>query len=118
MHKYYFVDVGIRNALISNLNPLNVRDDVGRLWENFMILERIKKNSYARTPVNYYFWRTYDQKEIDLIEESGGTLRGWEFKWAKDSIKTPRDWLKAYPNSTFEVITPHTGLDFVRADTE
>lgn len=116
MHKYYFMDVGIRNALIANLNPLNLRDDVGRLWENFMIIERIKKNSYARTPVNYYFWRTYDQKEIDLIEESGGTLHGWEFKWSSGSTKAPRDWLEAYPNGTFDVVTPDSCMDFVRAD--
>lgn len=103
MSKYYFYDLGIRNALISNFNKLNNRDDQGQLWENFLIMERIKRNSYTDTHVNYYFWRTYDQKEIDLIEEREGALYGYEFKWKKDKEKAPKDWLKAYANANYDV---------------
>ena len=113
MSKYYFYDLGIRNALISNFNDLDSRDDVGQLWENFMVLERIKRNAYKGVSANYYFWRTYDQKEIDLIEERGGMLRGYEFKWRKNRKKPPREWLKTYTNATYEVITPGSYLDFV-----
>ncbi len=113
MGKYYFYDLGIRNSLISNFNNLDTRNDVGQLWENFVLLERIKKNSYQRLYANYYFWRTYDQKEIDLIEERGGGLCGYEFKWQQDKTKPPADWLVNYPGATFEVITKGNFLDFV-----
>ena len=113
MGKYYFYDLGIRNALISNFNDLNTRNDVGQLWENFLMAERIKRNSYKKIATNYYFWRTYDQKEIDLIEERGGKLYGYEFKWNKDKVKTPKDWLKAYENASYEVISPKNYFDFV-----
>ena len=113
MSKYYFYDLGIRNVLISNFNDLDSRDNVGRLWENFMILERIKRNAYKGVSANYYFWRTYDQKEIDLIEERGGMLRGYEFKWRENRKKPPREWLKIYTNATYEVITLGSYLDFV-----
>lgn len=80
--KYYFVDVGLRNALIRNFNPLKLRDDVGALFENYCVLERIKWNINASRFANHYFWRTYDKKEIDLIEEAEGGLHGFEFKWS------------------------------------
>lgn len=107
MNKYYFVDTGVRNALIANFNPIRMRDDAGALWENFMILERMKWNAYSRSKANYYFWRTYDQKEIDLIEESGGVLRGFEFKWNPSSkAAPPAGWLDTYPNATWETVSP------------
>jgi hypothetical protein len=81
--KIYFYDNGIRNALIANFNPLNLRNDTGALWENFMISERIKFNHYERRFVNSYFWRTYDRQEIDLIEEHGGRFEAFEFKWGR-----------------------------------
>lgn len=112
--KYYFYDNGIRNAIINNFNPLNLRDDAGKLWENFLAMERIKKQAYANIHANNYFWRTYDQKEIDWIEERDGKLFGYEFKWStKKTISAPKDWLTTYDNATFEIITPNNYLDFI-----
>lgn len=79
--RFYFLDNGIRNALIKNFNSLNIRNDVGALWENYLISERIKKLAYTFKSPNSYFWRTYDQQEIDLIEEMGGEISAFEFKW-------------------------------------
>ena len=111
--RYYFWDNGIRNAVISNFNNLKVRDDTGRLWENYCISERMKKNHNQRRLVNYYFWSTYDQKEIDLIEEAEGKLTGFEFKWAEKKVKTPQQFLEAYKHSTFNVINRENWLDFI-----
>ena len=114
MKMYYFMDLGIRNAVIANFNPLNLRNDVGQLWENFMIIERMKRNEYESQTVNYYYWRTYDQKEIDLIEESGGNLKGFEFKWNPSrKIKSPKEWLNTYENAEFEVISRENYQNFV-----
>ncbi len=111
--KYYFWDLGVRNALIANLNPVNLRNDLGQLWENFLVVERLKRNAYARVYPNYYFWRTYDQKEIDFLEELGGKLWAFEFKWQKTKVKPPMDFLNAYPNSSFQVITKKNYFPFV-----
>lgn len=110
-HRYYFYDNGVRNSLIQNFNALNLRDDVGQLWENYLVSERMKTNHYHDRLVNSYFWRTYDQKEIDLIEEAGGKLSGYEFKWkqAKLNPSTVREFIAIYPNSTVESVT---GDDF------
>lgn len=102
--KYYFVDLGLRNALIRNFNPLKLRNDAGALFENFILLERVKALNNAGKFGNFYFWRTYDQKEIDLIEERDGKLLGYEVKWGQGKVKPPRDFLTAYPGATFEVI--------------
>jgi len=112
--RYYFWDNGIRNSVISNYARLNLRDDIGRLWENFCVSERMKINHYKRINVNYYFWRTYDQKEIDLIEESNGQLSAFEFKWAVKKTIVPKDFKESYPDSTFTVITPETYLPFIK----
>lgn len=111
--RYYFIDNGIRNAVINNFNFLNYRDDVGELWENFLFIERLKKNHYLQIPVNYYFWRTYDKKEIDLIEEKDGRLYGYEFKWKEKKTKKPEIFLKTYKNSFFKVINNDNYLEFV-----
>lgn len=111
--KIYFYDLGIRNSLLQNFNPLELRSDIGALWENFCISERIKLCSNTGRKVNHYFWRTYDQKEIDLVEESGGILSGFEFKWNDRKIKQPKEFLTAYPNSTFQVINKENFFDFV-----
>ncbi|MDI6740513.1 MAG: ATP-binding protein [Candidatus Edwardsbacteria bacterium] len=111
--RYYFWDNGIRNALISNFNPLHLRDDAGRLWENYCITERIKRNAYKQQAVNYYFWRTYDQKEIDLIEERGGRLHGYEFKWAAARAKKPLEFLSAYKDSAYRVVNRDNYLDYI-----
>lgn len=105
--KIYFYDVGIRNAVIRNFNELNLRTDAGGLWENFCITERIKFNQNHRRFVNTYFWRTYDQKEIDYIEEKDGHLTCFEFKYAEGATgKFPAEFSETYPNSSFKVITP------------
>lgn len=111
--KYYFYDTGIRNALISNFNNLPERNDLGALWENFIIVERIKRNAYAKHYTNYYFWRTYDQREVDFIEENSGKLFGYEMKWHQKKTKPPTLWLKTYANSTFEEIHQENYLQFI-----
>lgn len=113
MSKYYFYDIGIRNALISNFNKLSDRNDVGQLWENFLIIERLKKNNYTNLSTNYYFWRTYDQKEIDLVEENGGKLFGFELKWQDRKTKPPKLWLETYENAEYKEINTGNYLDFV-----
>jgi predicted AAA+ superfamily ATPase len=111
--RYYFWDNGIRNVLISNFNSLNLRDDIGKLWENYCISERLKKNHYQQQTVNHYFWRTYEQKEIDLIEDAGGRLTGFEFKYAGSKTKQPKQFLDAYDHSEFKVINRENYLDFI-----
>jgi hypothetical protein len=104
--KVYFYDLGIRNALIKNFNELNLRNDVGALWENFCVNERMKHNHYAGRLVNPWFWRTYDQKELDFVEEGGGRFAGFEFKWGGGSARGAKPFLASYPGSTVEVIEP------------
>ena len=111
--RYYFFDNGVRNAIINNFNPVSNRNDMGMLWENFMVLERMKKQEYQRLFSNNYFWRTYDQKEIDFIEERDGKLFAFEFKYGKAKAKEPRQWRKAYPDSEFMVIRPENFLEFL-----
>lgn len=111
--KYFFYDLGIRNAVISNFNALELRNDVGQLWENFIIIERLKKRAYKDIFANCYFWRTWDQKEIDLVEEREGTLFGYEIKWSKAKTKPPADWAAAYKDASYEVITKENYLNFV-----
>lgn len=112
-HRYYFWDNGIRNSLINNFNDISLRDDKGMLWENFIFIERIKKQSYFQLYANNYFWRTYDKKEIDFVEEKEGVLAGYEFKWGKKTTKPPRLWYETYKKSTFNVISPDNYLDFI-----
>ena len=117
-NKWYFYDNGLRNVIIANLNPLNLRGDVGQLWENYIISERLKYQNYERMIVNNYFWRTYDQQEIDWVEERGGKLLGYEFKWnPKKSVKVPASWKKAYPEASFETRTPDNYLSWLRKST-
>ena len=112
--KYYFYDNGLRNAVIAQFNRLDQRDDIGPLWENFMVMERRKFLAYLPEYANLYFWRTYDQQEIDLVEERGGDLVGYEFKWSpKKRISPPKDWLKTYSNAGFSVISPDNYQELV-----
>lgn len=111
--KYYFFDNGIRNAIIANFNHPELRDDAGRLWENFLVTERIKKQRYQNIYSNNYFWRTWDRKEIDFVEEREGSLFGYEFKWGGKAIKVPKDWTENYPNAHFELITKENYLKFI-----
>lgn len=112
--KYYFMDLGLRNALIRNFNKVNIRDDTGALFENWFIMEKIKRASNIFQPANFYFWRTYDQKEIDLIEERAGKLFGFECKWsAMKKISAPSDWLKSYPNASYEIVNSENYFKFL-----
>ena len=112
--KIYFYDNGVRNALIANYNPVEIRDDIGKLWENFLISERMKCNHHNERWVNRYFWRTHQQQEIDYIEEYGGKLHAYEFKWSTHKkAKFPKTFLKAYPNSETRVITPENYIEFI-----
>jgi predicted AAA+ superfamily ATPase len=112
--KYYFFDTGIRNALIAQFNGLDQRNDVGQLWENFVVIERIKHRSYAAIHANAYFWRTYTQQEIDLVEERDGRLFGYEAKWSpRQRLSPPQAWTAAYPDSEYAVVTPANYLDYV-----
>jgi predicted AAA+ superfamily ATPase len=90
--------------VIANFNPVHARNDIGALWENYMISERLKYQSYKRISSNNYFWRTYDQQEIDWVEEREGSLFGYEFKWKEDKFKIPTQWKSAYPGASFELI--------------
>lgn len=112
--RYYFLDNGIRNAVINNFNPLSQRNDVGMLWENFLFAERLKTKEYKRIFSKDYFWRTYDRQEIDLVEERDGKLLGYEFKWGNKVPKPPKLWLETYKNSSFEVINKDNFLNFLK----
>lgn len=102
--RWYFLDNGIRNAVIANFNPIESRNDIGALWENYMISERLKYQENKRLSSNNYFWRTYEQQEVDWVEERDGSLFGYEFKWKESKVKIPSQWKNAYPDSSFEVI--------------
>ncbi len=98
--KIYFLDTGVRNHVINNFNPMDLRTDAGALWENWLIVERMKKLHYSGVRANTYFWRTVSQQEIDYIEERGGVLEAWEFKWtATSKPRIPPSFLSAYPDS-------------------
>lgn len=113
--KVYFYDNGIRNAVLSNFAPLELRNDVGALWENLMVSERMKRNSYSANFTQLFFWRTHEQQEIDLIEEQDGMLHTFEFKWnGKAKSSQPKAFANSYPNSTYEVITPENYWTFVK----
>lgn len=114
LRKVYFFDVGVRNAVINNFNPPDSRNDLGALWENFMVAERMKFRAYMGERGDQYFWRTYDGSEVDLIEERDGGLFGYEFKWGSRTGRSrpPVKWLE-YPRSSFSVITPRDIDGFV-----
>lgn len=110
--KYYFYDNGIRNAVINNFSLVNERNDTGSLWENFIIMEFLKKQEYERIFSNNFFWRTYDKKEIDFVEERDGKLLGYEIKWKKEKIKTPSLWKRNYPNASYSLVNRENFLEF------
>lgn len=111
--KYFFYDLGIRNALINNFNLLDQRNDVGAIWENFMIVERMKKDAYLKEYKNYYFWRTYTQKEVDFIEEYSGKIHAYEFKYKPQEVKSPKPWQESYPDAQFTTIHTDNYFQFV-----
>ncbi|HEY1835401.1 MAG TPA: ATP-binding protein [Candidatus Saccharimonadales bacterium] len=112
--KYYFYDVGVRNAVINNFNPLEIRNDVGGLWENFMIVERLKVRTYSKIYANQYFWRTWKQNEIDLIEERDGKLFGYEFKWKDKVLSPPKEWVETYGSEAqWQIVRCDNALEFL-----
>ena len=112
--KWYFLDNGIRNAIINNFALFNQRDDVGKLWENYIISERIKYQNEKQYYCNNYFWRTYDKKEIDWVEEKDGKLTATEFKWKEQKRKEPLIWKKTYPDSKFQFILSDNYFDWLK----
>jgi predicted AAA+ superfamily ATPase len=114
LRKVYFYDVGIRNAIINNFNPIDKRDDLGYLWENFMVVERMKYREYHNIEANQYFWRTYDGSEVDLVEEREGRLYGYEFKWKpREYARVLMKW-KEYKGSSYQLITPDNMKGFIQ----
>ncbi len=111
--KWYFLDNGIRNGIINNFAQLGQRDDIGKLWENYIISERIKYQNDNLYYYNNYFWRTYDKQEIDWIEEKDGKLTAIEFKWKEQKVKVPSGWQKNYPDSGFRVIHSDNYFDWL-----
>lgn len=111
--KWYFTDNGIRNAIINEFKPLNMRTDVGHLWESYFIMERIKRNNCKLEAANYYFWRTYDRQEVDFIEERGESIVAFETKWNKTYGKIPGFFAKTYADVPFHFIHPSNYLQFI-----
>ncbi len=112
--RWYFYDNGIRNGIINNFNKIENRNDIGALWENYLASERIKKQHYKKIRTNNYFWRTYDQQELDWLEEKGDNLAGFEFKWNQNrKSKIPTAFAKAYPEASYKVINKDNYLEFI-----
>lgn len=112
--KYYFWDVGIRNAVINNFNILTMRDDIGKLWENFLVIERLKAQAYRGIYANNFFWRTWVQQEVDWVEEREGKLFGYDFKWLSGELtKKAYAFLQNYPEAQLEVVNRNNYLSFL-----
>lgn len=111
--KWYFFDNGIRNAILGDYTLLPGRRDVGQLWENYLLAERFKRNSYLNLRTDYFFWRTYDQQELDLVERQIGQLAAYEFKWKEQTGKPPVFFEKSYPDVPFQVVHKNNYLDFI-----
>jgi predicted AAA+ superfamily ATPase len=111
--RWYFHDNGIRNALINDFRPLAVRTDVGELWENYLVSERLKYLHYAQKRPEFYFWRTYDQQEIDWLEYENGLLSAFEFKWKEEHAKIPKAFSLAYPDAGFQLINRSNYIGFI-----
>lgn len=113
MDKLFFYDLGIRNVLIDNLKSLQNRDDLGKMWENFLMIERMKYMRYTNKLYAPYFWRTYTGAEIDYVEEQGGVLSGYEFKYQGKVSKAPQTFMSTYENSRFSEISRENYLEFI-----
>jgi len=114
--KIYFYDVGLRNAVIGNFSPLDLRQDIGALWENFLIVERLKRNQYYKTAGRGYFWRTIGQQEIDYVEEKNGVITGYEFKWnAKAKVKKHKKFMESY-HAEINIVNKENFRGFVLFD--
>jgi predicted AAA+ superfamily ATPase len=118
LRKIFFVDTGLRNMLINNLNPPEIRTDIGSLWENFVIAERMKHNeNHGRYP-DAWFWRSHQQQEIDYLEEAGGSLNGWEIRWGTARFRVPTTFSDLYPNCQVKLVNRDNLLDFTGGDGE
>lgn len=113
MEKFYFVDLGVRNAILDNFNELSLRNDTGQLWENFLLTERRKKLAYQFQFAGSYFWRTYNGAELDYVEEGGGRLDGYEFKFGNKKVRAPIPWATDYPEASFQLINRDNYQDFI-----
>jgi predicted AAA+ superfamily ATPase len=111
--KWYFFDNGIRNAVIADFKSLENRNDTGQLWENYVISERLKYQQFSRKHANNFFWRTYDQQEVDWVEERDGSVSATEFKWTGSKTKPPAAWRKSYPEAEFNVISHDNYLEWL-----
>ena len=111
--KIFFYDLGIRNAVIENFAPLSNRNDGGALWENYLIVERMKSQTYRRQGANRYYWRTYTGAELDYVEEREGLVKGFEFKFNQKIARAPQSWTETYPEAAFETINRDNYLDFL-----
>lgn len=111
--KVYFWDLGVRNVAINNLSPLAQRSDIGALWENFVISERLKRLHYQKTLATLYFWRVYTGAEIDIVEERDGALYAYECKWNKSKGRIPTAFLETYPNTSFEIVNRDNYLGYL-----
>ena len=110
--KIYFLDLGVRNAIINSFSYFDSRNDIGALWENFLIIERLKRNGYLKHYCSTYFWRTYTGAELDYIEEYNGKLYGYEFKWSRKQLKAPKSWISEYKGE-FECVNKDNFINFV-----
>ncbi|MBI3233637.1 MAG: ATP-binding protein [Bacteroidetes bacterium] len=111
--KWYFTDNGVRNAIINDFRPIALRQDIGALWEQYILSERIKYHEYKQKSVESYFWRTYDNQEIDLIEVESSKLSAYECKWKKGKVKPPTAFSKTYSDASFVVINQENYLDWI-----
>lgn len=113
MDKIYFYDTGVRNTIIGNLNGLSDRDDGGKLWENFLIVERMKRQEYTGAIYSHHFWRLHSGAELDLVEEKDGVLTGFELKYSRKVAKPPTSWSQHYPGSFFQTVNRDNWQSFV-----
>ncbi len=110
---WYFWDTGVRNAVLNDFRTISFRNDFGDLWENYLFIERLKKNNYEQRFTETYFWRTYDQQEIDCIEVKNQEIEAFEFKWGNKKAKIPVAFANAYPEAKFSIISKENYLDFI-----
>ena len=119
LRKIYFTDLGIRNALLNDFKPLELRNDVGALWENFCVIERLKFIQSQNMRVQSFYWRNSDKREVDIIEEEGGVLRAFECKYSpKKQPKPPIDFTRNYPNASFSVISPNNFTESLLSESQ
>ena len=111
--KYYFLDNGVRNAVIAQFNDLNLRNDIGALWENFIFMELLKKSNLEEELAQYYFWRTHTGQEIDIVKEAGGALTAIECKWQAETARVPPLWKEAYPDAASLTLHRENYLEYL-----